>query len=75
MQGLSISNFLSDVMCYPIFKSFIDNYELLLYNLAHIFKRYGQELLCLQPRIVNKVQCLKEKSIVYNINILLMIVQ
>lgn len=49
-------------MCYPIFQSFIDDYELLLYNLIHIFKKFGIEMMCLKPTILKNVQLLKEKS-------------
>lgn len=68
-QGLSINTFISDVLSYPIFQIYIDNYELLFYNLIHIFKKSGhEEMIYLQPILIKNVKLLKEKgSSVYNL--------
>lgn len=54
-EGLSISDFESDVLCIPIFQSYIDCVDILLFNLDHLFIRKGQEMVCLQPKLVNKL--------------------
>lgn len=64
---MSISDFISDVLCFPIFKLYIENYELLLHTNMHTFKKiyqYGEEMICLQPPLLKKVQLSKEEGIV-----------
>lgn len=60
-KGLTIDDFISKVLFAPIFKSFSDSVEQLLFNLSHIFKKVGKDLITLQPNIVHCVKNIKEK--------------
>jgi len=55
-QGLSISDFESDILCIPIFQSYINCVDKLLFNLDHIFMRRGREMISLQPKIINSLK-------------------
>ncbi|XP_022182347.1 uncharacterized protein LOC111042113 [Myzus persicae] len=55
-EGLSISVFESDVLCIPIFQSYINCVDILLFNLEHIFLRRGEEMISLQPKLVNRLK-------------------
>ncbi|VVC24370.1 OST-HTH/LOTUS domain,Tudor domain [Cinara cedri] len=64
-EGLPINDFVSNIMCFPIFKLFLEDYELLLYNNIHIFKKinhYGEKLICLQQSLLEKVELLNEED-------------
>ncbi|XP_060856292.1 uncharacterized protein LOC132934018 [Metopolophium dirhodum] len=52
-EGLSISTFKSDVLCIPIFQSYINCVDLLLSSLDHVFIRRGMKIISLHPRLVN----------------------
>lgn len=72
-EGLTIDDFESDVLCAPIFKSFADSVDQVLYILNHIFIRVGSDIITLQTSIVDGVKHLEESdeysaSDVYNIN-------
>lgn len=53
---------MNDVLCIPIFKSFIDCVDILLFNLDHIFKKSGLEVIDLQPAIVNSLKEIKDEG-------------
>jgi len=55
-EGLSISTFNSDVLCIPIFQSYIDCVDILLSNLDHVFIRRGMNMICLHPKLVNRLK-------------------
>jgi len=62
---LPFDDFVSDVLCIPIFNSLIANVEVLVYNLKHIFiirKKYN---ICLQQTLMNNLKELKEESNLY----------
>lgn len=65
LQGLSIDDFVSDVLSIPIFKSYIDYAVKLLSNLDHIFKKNGFEMISLQPAILNSLKGIKEEGNYY----------
>jgi len=55
-EGLSISSFKSDVLCMPIFQSYIDRVDTLLSNLDHVFIRRGMEMISLHPKLVYRLK-------------------
>lgn len=55
-QGLSISDFESNILCIPIFQSYINCVDKLLFNLDHLFIREGIEMIILQPKIINSLK-------------------
>jgi len=62
LQGLSICDFESTVLSFPIFNSFIDNVEILIWNLDHIFSNKGSEKIILRSIIVESVKKIKEEG-------------
>ncbi|XP_026817471.1 uncharacterized protein LOC113556613 isoform X2 [Rhopalosiphum maidis] len=61
-EGLSISDFESDILCIPIFQSYIKCVDKLLSNLDHIFLRKGSEIISLQPNIINSLKEIETKG-------------
>ncbi|CAH1731848.1 unnamed protein product [Aphis gossypii] len=55
-EGLSINDFESDILCIPIFQSYINCVDKLLFNLDHLFIRKGREMISLQPKIINSLK-------------------
>lgn len=55
-EGLSISDFVSDILCIPIFQSYTDCVDVLLFNLDHVFIRRGTEMISLQPKLVESLK-------------------
>lgn len=58
---MTINNFITDLLAYPIFKPYIDNIEQLMFKLSHIIKNRGKEFICLQP--FNHLRLLKDGKI------------
>lgn len=65
-EGLSINTFKSDVLCIPIFQSYIDCVDILLLNLDHVFIRRGAEMISLHPKLVNRLKELIETDDKYS---------
>lgn len=59
---MTISDFQSNVLCFPIFESFNNRIDVLLYNLDHIFIRKNEEIIALQPVIQRTLNSLIEAS-------------
>lgn len=57
-----IEDFVSDILCAPIFKLYANYVDVLLLNLSHIFKRDGPETISLQPTLLNIVNEIKEEG-------------
>lgn len=55
-EGLSISTFNSNVLCIPIFQSYIDCVDILLSKLDHVFIRRGIEMINLHPELVKRLK-------------------
>lgn len=62
LQGLSIDDFVSEVLYFPIFKPYIDCAEVILSNLDHIFKRSESDMISLQQKVLNNLKEVKEKG-------------
>lgn len=58
---MSINDFISNILCVPIFKIYANSVDVLLFNLSHIFKKDGLEM-SLQPTLVNSVNEIIEEG-------------
>uniref|UniRef100_A0A2H8TL94 Tudor domain-containing protein 5 n=1 Tax=Melanaphis sacchari TaxID=742174 RepID=A0A2H8TL94_9HEMI len=61
-EGLSISDFESDVLCIPIFQSYTSCVNKLLYNLDHIFLKKEREMISLHPKIINSLKIIETED-------------
>lgn len=59
---MSIEDFESNVLCIPLFRSFIIHTEALISNLDHIFRRNGLDMICLQQSLVKSLKEIKEEG-------------